>query len=405
MKELLDESDRLWKVVESWNYWRRDFEKTILREVTPEVLKYIDRPEAIYLYGPRRAGKTTVCLQLMEVLSKKHGKHSCLYVNFEEPAFASKLYLDFLTDLVQMHVAAFGKPPQFVFFDEVQNVAQWERFVRVAVDNKKFKVIVTGSSAKLLSSEFATSLGGRGFGFLVLPFSFLEFKKASNGNFSSYLETGGYPAVVLEKNKERQLRLLQEYFESTITRDIAARYAVRDVPTLRTLAIYVLTNSCKKFSYNKLCQLTGLSFDTIKLYLSYIEDAFLAFQVPFFSYSMKKGLEHPRKYYAFDTGLAAAVSKSFSPDIGRKVENSVAIELIRRGKEVQYYSNKFEVDFVVKNGLATSAINVCFAASPPAREQAALEEFSKQFKPKEAFLLKGEREIMKWLEERLYPRT
>ncbi|MEK6953528.1 MAG: DUF4143 domain-containing protein [Candidatus Micrarchaeota archaeon] len=175
------------------------------------------------------------------------------------------------------------------------------------------------------------------------------------------------------------------------------RYQVRDVPTLRNLAIYVITNSGKNFSYNKIRAMTGLSFDTIKLYLSYIEEALLSFQVPFFSYSLKKALEKPRKYYAYDTGLQAAISKSFSPDYGRRAENAVAIELIRRSKEVQYYSKKHEVDFVVKDGLDVSAMNVTFSDDAAGREEVGLEEFSRDFKVKKGVLLRGEKQITEWL--------
>ncbi len=395
-------NDRMWKIIEARNYWHRPFEATFPREITLKVLEYSSGSEAIYLFGPRQAGKTTVCLQAMQALSKKHGSESCLYVNFEEPAFSSMLNTEFLGWIVEKYSEVFRQQPKFVFFDEIQNVPEWEKFVRTIVDQKKFKIFVTGSSAKLLSSEFATSLGGRGLGFLVLPFSFREFKEvgAKKLSLADYLETGGYPAVVLEKNKEKRARLLEEYFETAIARDIAARYQIRDLKTLRTLAVYLLTNSGNKFTYNKLRALTGLSFETIKLYLSYLQDAFIAFEVPFFSYSMKKELEQPRKHYAYDTGLQAVISKSFSPDLGRRAENAVAIELIRREKEVQYYSNKYEVDFVVKEGLAVNAINVCYAVTAPKRETKAIAEFSEQFKPKSATLLKGEKEISEWLSNR-----
>ena len=387
-----------WKVIESWNYWNREPETGIPREVTEEALEYIVRPEALYFYGPRRAGKTTACLQLIKKLSAKHGKHSCLYVNFEEPAFSGMLTTGFLGEIVEEHARVFKAAPKFVFFDEIQNVPGWERFVRGVVDRNAFKIVVTGSSAKLLSSEFATSLGGRGFGFLVLPFSFREFRKARpDAGMEEYLETGGYPAVVLEKSREKQARMLEEYFETAISRDIATRHKVRDLPTLRNLAVYVLTNSGKKFSYNALRTMTGLSFDAIRLYLSYIEDAFLAFQVPFFSYSMKKALEKPRKLYAYDTGMLAAISKSFSPDYGRKAENAVAIELMRRKKELQYFSNRHEVDFVFRDGMRITALTVCYSEKAPEREAAGLEAFAKEHKVESSLVLSGPKAIGEWL--------
>ncbi|MEW6328514.1 MAG: ATP-binding protein [Candidatus Micrarchaeota archaeon] len=391
-------NEHAWKIIESRNFWRRGPETGVPRDVTEEILKYMNRPEVLYLYGPRRAGKTTVCMQLIKHLSKKYGRTSSVYINFEEPAFSSMLSNEFLEWIAEKYASVFSRKPRFVFFDEIQNVPAWEKFVRGVVDRREFKIIVTGSSAKLLSSEFSTSLGGRGFGFRVLPFSFMEFKKAlKKATLSNYLKTGGYPAVVLEKDREKQDRQLEEYFETAITRDIAIRHEVRDVPTLRTLAVYVLTNSGKMFSYNKLRALTGLSFDAIKTYLSYLEEAFVVFQVPFFSYSLKKALEKPRKYYAYDTGLQGVLSKSFSPDLGRRLENAVAVELVRRNKEIQYYSNKTEVDFVIKEGLNLSALNVCASEKIPKREKSGLEAFAREFKVENVLLLNGEKRVSKWL--------
>ncbi|MFH0817449.1 MAG: ATP-binding protein [Candidatus Micrarchaeota archaeon] len=393
--------ERVWKVIESWNYWEREPETGMPRDVTWRAGGLLGGPEAVYFYGPRRAGKTTVCLQLLSHLSKKFGAESCLYVNFEEPSFSGILKTELISEIVERQELEFGKPPRFVFLDEVQGVPAWEKWVRAAVDKKERKVFVTGSSAKLLSSEFATTLGGRGFGFMVLPFSFGEFQRARPGaRLDDYLETGGYPAVVLEKSGERRSRLLEEYFETAVVKDISARYQVRDVPTLRTLAVYVLTNSGKLFSYNKLREMTGLSFDAIKLYLSYLEDAFLAFQVPQFSYSMKKAMEKPRKYYSYDLGLQSAVSKSYSPDWGRRTEGAVAIELKRRGGEPQYYANNTEVDFVVKDGLKLTALNVCYSEKAPERETAGLEEFKKKHRNSATVLLSGEKQITKWLKEK-----
>jgi len=390
--------ERIWKTIESWNYWTRKPETGIPRDIIRNIRDMVRGPEAVYFYSPRRSGKTTVCLQLLSYLADLHGKHSCIYINFEEPSFSGLISTSFIDDVITEFSKHFGRKPAYVFLDEIQNVPAWEKWVRVNVDKKTCKIFVTGSSAKLLSSEFSTTLGGRGLGFLVLPFSFKEFKRVyPKSSLKDYMQTGGYPAVLLEKSPEKRVRMLEEYFDSAITRDISARYEVRDVPMLRNLAVYVLTNSGKLFSYNKLRSMTGLSFDAIKTYLSYLEDAFVVFNVPAFSYSLKKAFEKPRRYYAYDTGLQTAISKSFSSDLGRKVENLVAIELLRSRKEVQYYLNDFEVDFVVKDGPELTAINVCLAEEAPLRESSSLERFSEEHKVKKSVLLKGEKGIAQWL--------
>jgi len=389
--------ERIWRVVESWNFWRKRPETGIPREVTEGAWPFVGRPEVTYFYGPRRAGKTFVCYQLLDRLSNKYGRESCLYINFEEPSFSGMLNTQLITDIAAHFRTVFGKKPRFIFLDEVQNVPQWEKWVRAAVDKKEHKVFVTGSSAKLLSSEFSTSLGGRGVGFMVLPFSYREFKTASpKSTFGDYLERGGYPAVVLENDDRKRIRLLEEYFETAIARDIASRYDVRDVQTLKTLAVYTLTNSGKLFSYNKLRAMTGLSFDAIRDYLSYLEDAFVVFHTPSFSYSLKKAMQKPRKYYAYDLGMKSAISKSYSPDLGRNAENAAAIEFVRRGKEIQYYSNDYEIDFVVKEGLKLSAVNISYSDLPPERERKALDSFKQEHK-RAATLLLDKKRLEKWI--------
>lgn len=388
----------LWEVVEAWNFWGREPEAGVPREVAAKALEMSGGFEAVYFYGPRRAGKTTVCMQLLAELGKRHGKRACLYVNFEEPSFAGRLEAQLVEEIVSLFSEKFGAPPKFVFLDEVQNVEGWEKWVRSAVDRKRFKVFATGSSAKLLSSEFASTLGGRGFGFLVLPFSWREFRRALPAStFADYLERGGYPAVVLEKNSEKRTRLLEEYFESAIARDIAARHDVRDVAALRSLAVHALTNPGGPVSYVKMRAMTGLSVDAIRQYLSFLEEAFLVFQVPHFSYSLKKAMQKPRKYYAVDLGLRAAVAKSFSPDLGKKLENAVATGLLGRGADFYYWKGKREVDFVVKNGAALEAVNVCASASPPAREREGLEEFSSEHRNAKTLLLAGAKQVEAWL--------
>ena len=158
--------DSIWCAVCRKNFLGNGQKTGIPRDITAKALSLMGGPEATYFYGPRRAGKTTVCYQLISALSKKYGAHSCLYVNFEEPAFIGHLSPGLISDIVDRHAQEFKKPPKYVFLDEAQNVSGWEKWVRSEVDAKEIKIVVTGSSAKLLSSEFATSLGGRGIGFL-----------------------------------------------------------------------------------------------------------------------------------------------------------------------------------------------------------------------------------------------
>jgi predicted AAA+ superfamily ATPase len=272
-----------------------------------------------------------------------------------------------------------------IVFDEVQLIEGWEKWVRKAVDTRQCKVIVTGSSSKLLSSEFATTLGGRGIGFQILPFSFSEFKRITKRGFGEYLKTGGYPEIVL--NPEKKEKLLESYFEMTLIKDIISRYNVRDSPALRNLAFYLLTNSGKETSLRKLRKTLGLSYDTIRQFIEYLEASFMLFQVPFFSYSMKESLTKPRKIYAFDTGMQQYASKSFSEDAGRLAETAIAIELRNRKFELYYWKGKREVDFITKKKTELIPINVCFAKQIPSREFEGIIEFCKKKRLKSAIIL------------------
>ncbi len=146
-----------------------------------------------------------------------------------------------------------------------------------------------------------------------------------------------------------------------------------------------------KTSLKKIRTALGLSFDTIRQFISYLESAFLIFQVPFFSYSLKESLTKQRKVYAWDVGMQSYSSRSFSPDMGRKLENTVAIELKRRGYEPYYWKGKNEVDFIARKKMEFIPINVCSETKVPEREFGGLIEFCEKMKKQEAVLLyKGE---------------
>ncbi|MFH0837207.1 MAG: ATP-binding protein [Candidatus Aenigmatarchaeota archaeon] len=341
-------------------------EKTYERDVENEIIPYIDNKNVIFLYGPRRSGKSVVARRLLKRLPKNTKTR---YVNLEDPnlvSFLSIELMDKLTNDLNQH--------DTVVFDEVQLVNGWEKWVRKAVDTRLCNVIVTGSSSKLLSSEFSTSLGGRGIGFQILPFSFTEFKRITKKNFDDYLISGGYPEVVL--NPDKKDKLLESYFELSLIKDIITRYNIRDSAALRNLALYLLTNSGKEISLKKIREALGLSYDTIRQFIEYLEAAFLVFQVPFFSYSMKESLTRPRKIYSFDLGMQQYASRSFSDDTGRLAEAAVAIELRKRKYETFYWKGKKEVDFIAKKKTEIVPINVCYSKTFPEREFDGLMEFS-----------------------------
>ncbi len=351
--------------------------KTFKRDIEEDVLPFISNRNAVFLYGPRRSGKSVVAKRLLKTLSKDFVTR---YVNLEDPALMGALNVGLMDDFAEGLSSR-----DVIVFDEVQLIDGWEKWVRRAVDKKQCKVIVTGSSAKLLSGEFASSLGGRGIGFRVLPLSFKEFNRVTKKSLLDYFKIGGYPEVVLNPNKKD--KLLESYFELALIKDIVSRYKVRDVSALRNLAFFLLTNSGKLTSLKKIRSSLGLSYDTIRQFIGYLESSFLIFQVPFFSYSLKKSLIKQRKIYAWDLGMQQYASKSFNEDLGRLAESAVAIELNHRKFDLYYWKEKNEVDFIARKKTELTPLNVCFSEKIPSREFTGLIDFCNKFKLSKAKIL------------------
>jgi len=298
--------------------------------------------------------------------------------------------------------------------DEIQNIPLWEATIRRLYDREKnLKIIISGSSSRLLSSEISTALRGRTLTHKVFPFSFKEFLKANRINFEiknikystkrniiikglrDYLEFGGFPQVVLEENKTE---LLQEYYRAILYRDIVERYQIKNLKLFENFLKVVTQHTASLFSYGKTLNLFKsmgykISKNTLIEYMKYIESTFFAFEVPIFSYSIKDQLQYPRKLYIIDTGIRNAVSFRFSLDWGKLAENLVFIELKRQDKEIYYWKNSknLEVDFLIKEGVEIKElIQVCWNIEDEKtrkREIRALLKAMDEFKIKEALVI------------------
>jgi predicted AAA+ superfamily ATPase len=274
-----------------------------------------------------------------------------------------------------------------LLFDEIQIIPEWERYVRQKLD-EGFKIVITGSNASLLSKELGTKLTGRHIVKELFPFSYDEFNLfkglgPSAGSLLQYLHAGGFPEYVKQGIDE----ILNHVFEDILIRDIAVRYGIRDVKTLQRLALYLISNVGNLITANRLKSLFEVgSANTITEYLSHLEDSYLFQFVPRFSYSLRKQMVNPRKVYAIDTGLVNVNSGSFTDDEGRIFENLVYLHLRRSYKEIYYFSEKDECDFVVfSGGIAVAAVQVCFDLNPDNldREMNGLVEAIKELKLKE----------------------
>ena len=305
----------------------------------------------LIITGIRRCGKSTLMQQLISQLNR-----SVAFFNFEDP----RIFGFETTDFVKLD-EVIGDNSLYYFFDEIQNVDSWEIYIRNLHDKQKV-ICVTGSNASLLSRELGTKLTGRNIQIELLPFSFkeyLSFKKikAEAATFEQYLFEGGFPDYLKTANKE----VLQQLFKDIVYRDIIVRHSVRNDKVLMSIALYLISNVGKEFSFTNIKNTFGVgSVNTVIDYISWFEDSYLLFTVPKFSWSLKSVAINPKKVYVIDTGFGDANSLSFSNDTGRLFENAVYLQLRRTYKELYYFREKGECDFVVKeSNKVTNAIQVC----------------------------------------------
>lgn len=330
---------------------------------------------AIIISGIRRSGKSTLAMQISKKLNKFY------YFNFEDPRVKG---ID-ANDLVKLDSVlkdTFGEADYYLF-DEIQNVKDWEIFVRSRLDFGK-KFIITGSNAALFSKELGTKLTGRNLTYELFPFSFKEFldfkkKTASIDSFSEYFNEGGFPEYLRFADN----LILTALFNDIISRDILSRYNIRNQEVLVRMAVYLLSSVGREFTYNSLRKLFDLgSTNTAISFVSYLEDSYLIFTVPKFDYSLRKQLSNPKKIYSIDNGLTLANSISNSEDKGRLLENMGFLGLRRKYKEVFYFKGKRECDFIIKEkNKIISAVQVCYELNDENkdRELEGLEEAMDKF--------------------------
>ena len=399
-------------VLKNWNIWGgvNLAQDTVPRLSLPEISRFFPDRQILALIGIRRSGKSTLMFQLMEELVNQGTDEKCLlYVNFEEPLFTQYLSLDLLDNILTAFreiVRPSGRI--FLFLDEIQDVPFWERWVRIRTD-QGVKVIISGSSSKLLSSELATLLTGRQISFNVHPFTFREFifyqdvhaknlldtlkqKVEIGALFHDYLKWGGFPEAVLKTDEYKKRILLTQYFEDILYKDVAFRHGLKNINLLKKLGVYALTNICNRVSYGGLAREMALpSVETVRHYFSFLQEAFLLYELPKFSFKYREQIKTPRKIYAADVGMRNAVAFRFSQDIGRLAENFVFLELQRRGYEIFYFQKKQEVDFYARHESGDALlINVTWEMAGRAtrqRELAGLQEAMSELGVKNGLLL------------------
>ena len=328
----------------------------IEREILLDLEEVIKSPLVTVISGLRRVGKSTLLAQI----AKKYLSESFYFVNFEDERLLNFQTQDF--DLLhETLISLYGERRTFLF-DEIQNIPEWERFVR-RLHDQGYKFIVTGSNASLLSQELGTRLTGRSTRVELFPFSFREFLSFRN----VHLVETTQPLTTLERG--RMLKLMDEYlakggipdslkypelpihktlYDDVLYRDIAARYQLENVKSLKELAFYLVSNPASLISFNKLKELLKLgSVNTVKSYVDYLENSWLFFILNKYAYSVKEQQIAAKKIYAIDTGLIGSVAFTFSENKGKAMENAAFLQLRRTAGDFYYYktSSGHEVDF------------------------------------------------------------
>ncbi len=393
-------------VLRDWNFWDQKIDTGKQRSsYLCRLFQWLDLPEIVALYGVRRSGKSTILLQFIEALHKKKGipYSRCLYINFEDPRLGANLSGQDLFAIFEEYQHAFPtKARVFLFLDEVQQVFGWEKFVLSLYEQKKnIKIFVTGSSSQLLNAELSTLLSGRVLPLSIMPLSFREFlvfkKKLSARReekyhlFDEYLEYGGFPRVVLEKNKVNKRDLLVSYYNTILERDIISKNQIKKKAELKELTRYLMSNIGSIVSTYNLQKILDISNVQIRKYLEMLADAFLVSESKYFAYSVKKQIYNPSKIYSVDTGLANVAGFNFSQNKGKLLENVVNNHLRSQGKEIYYWKNSTEIDFVVfAERKLEEIINVTLTVDHPSvreREFRSLSIAQKELKAQKVRLL------------------
>lgn len=394
-------------LLKEWNPWWE--EKRLIDELKgkerncyQDLINSVDIKEITLITGVRRSGKSTLMYQIVaHLLEKNISPEQILFVNLEDKKLRD-YSLEEIYESYQENLNPGGKA--YVFLDEIHKKKEWELWVRKQYDLKiKCKFVISGSCSYLLKKEYSTLLTGRNLTFDVFPLSFSEYleflgmrfdkEKIQKGlvlektkhkiinNLQKFMQEGGFPEIFF-KEQEYKSRVLAQYFDDILYKDIVDRYNITS-QKVRDLALYLITNFTGLISLRNLRNSLGLSYDTIKDYLDYYQEAFLFFILDHFSYSLKEQKTLPSKIYCIDNGLRNAVSFKFSKDEGKLAENMVFVELRRRDKSFYYWRDKGEVDFVVKNKDGSlEAINISYTDEIEEREFKGLLDFKKEFKKK-----------------------
>lgn len=336
------------EILSDWSFWNKPLTKSTARKIS--LPKRLNSDIALIIQGVRRCGKSIL---LTQIPSHYHlNLNQCYFCNFEDPRLLEYLDYNLLSQIVNLarKEVTLDKTCYF-FFDEIQNVKNWEKWLHTELERPKQNCfILTGSNSSLLSGEFATTLTGRHITIELFPFSFLEYQEINhNKALEDYLTIGGFPRAI---TIDEPYQLLREYFSDIIYRDVVRRIDIRMPKAIMQVAKMAFESCGSELSFRRIAATTSLTVDTVKSYLEALESAYLLFQCQYFSFSEQQQSIRNKKYYPIDPGLRFAVTNTFGRDLGKNLEILVFLRLKQKYKQVYYFNqdNKGEIDFVVTDG-------------------------------------------------------
>ncbi len=391
------------KLIQKLNYhnpWWRDekIDSGIEREIYLEQINpFLKNEEILALVGVRRAGKTTLIYQLINQLIKTNPKDSVVFLEADDEIIAGYLENQGLLYIIQEYLNYRKRDfsePLFVFIDEIQDVKRWEIHLKNVFDLKKnIKIVISGSSAARLKRDSLKKLVGRITFFEIYPLSFSEFilfkenisikdklnfseiKDFVSGkidyqnilkrNFNDYLKFGGYPRIARENNVLNKERILRDYLDLILKRDISSVFQIEHLADFEGMLKFLARNISGKISFFRISRETGLKVETVKKYYFYLQQAFLTFHSEHYKATLKK-TKRPYKFYFSDLGVRNFLAGEFGlepseTESGFLVENFIAQRFQKAGN-LSYFEdeNKNEVDFIIQDANKIIPIEVKF---------------------------------------------
>jgi uncharacterized protein len=349
----------------------------ITREALAVTGEKINLPHVIVITGIRRCGKSTL---LRQIAGEYFGNTDFYYLNFEDERLIGFPAKEF-QDILETQMELFGEKKCFLI-DEIQQNEGFEWYVR-RLSDQGYKFIITGSNARLLSSEISTKLTGRHADIYLGPFSFREYldykgilvqaadiytaeKKAIlKREFEQFLQWGSMPEYTLYQDAE----ILFRTYEDIVYKDIAVRHGITNVRSMRELYHYLVSNICRPFSFRTLTKVTGIDSPvTVRNYIHYLEKTYFIRQVSKFDFSLKKQLINNKKVYVIDNAFFQKISFQYTGNKGWLLENLVANVLFREG-EVFYHQGRYGCDFIIKKTQGSEACQVVYEINDDNRER------------------------------------